>query len=99
MHADLDECQSNPCGEKMDCENTMGSFFCSCKDGYAQMNPQMEVFSGNFVEKESSGNSLDRESDGNSLHGESSGNFPNKNFNESFHDRSSIGKVLSCVGK
>lgn len=31
---DLDECQSSPCQTNMDCQNTLGSFICSCKAGF-----------------------------------------------------------------
>ena len=30
--ADIDECSSSPCGHT--CTNTVGSFVCSCNDGY-----------------------------------------------------------------
>ena len=34
LYADIDECLSNPCSMNADCQNTDGSFTCTCKDGY-----------------------------------------------------------------
>ena len=32
--ADANECEINNGGCEHDCQNTLGSFFCSCRDGY-----------------------------------------------------------------
>lgn len=31
---DINECDTNPCGENAICKDTMGSFICSCKEDY-----------------------------------------------------------------
>ncbi|XP_064172206.1 adhesion G protein-coupled receptor E2-like [Anguilla rostrata] len=31
---DVDECAQNSCGANTDCDNTVGSFYCFCKEGY-----------------------------------------------------------------
>ena len=31
---DIDECDSNPCAMNAACENTEGSFSCSCNEGF-----------------------------------------------------------------
>jgi len=37
MFSDIDECSSsdNPCHEQADCQNTDGSFQCTCKEEYS----------------------------------------------------------------
>ena len=34
FYADVNECLSNPCSVDADCQNTDGSFTCTCKDGF-----------------------------------------------------------------
>ena len=34
FYADVNECLSNPCSVDANCQNTDGSFTCTCKDGY-----------------------------------------------------------------
>ena len=34
IYADVNECLSNPCSVNGNCQNTDGSFTCTCKDGY-----------------------------------------------------------------
>ena len=36
---DIDECSSSPCGHM--CTNTVGSFVCSCNDGYVLDSDQL----------------------------------------------------------
>ena len=31
---DINECSSNPCHQNATCQNTIGSFVCTCDDGY-----------------------------------------------------------------
>ena len=35
---DINECSSDVCGENANCENTVGSYICMCKSGYARRN-------------------------------------------------------------
>ena len=35
---DINECSGDVCGENANCENTMGSYICTCKSGYARRN-------------------------------------------------------------
>ena len=35
---DINECSSDVCGENANCENTVGSYICTCKSGYARRN-------------------------------------------------------------
>ena len=34
FYADINECLSNPCSVNGNCQNTDGSFTCTCKDGF-----------------------------------------------------------------
>lgn len=34
ISADINECDTNPCGENAICKDTIGSFICSCKEDY-----------------------------------------------------------------
>jgi hypothetical protein len=34
MIVDVNECLSSPCGNNATCNNTEGSFICSCKEGF-----------------------------------------------------------------
>ena len=38
LFIDVNECSGDVCGENADCENTMGSYICTCKSGYARKN-------------------------------------------------------------
>ena len=38
LFIDVNECSSDVCGENADCENTVGSYICTCKAGYARRN-------------------------------------------------------------
>ena len=38
LFIDVNECSGDVCGENTDCENTMGSYICTCKSGYARRN-------------------------------------------------------------
>ena len=33
-YTDVDECSSNPCHPNADCNNTLGSYFCTCQQGF-----------------------------------------------------------------
>ena len=44
--SDLDECQSQPCGEGGICNNLDGSFQCDCKSGFQELLANTEL-SGN----------------------------------------------------
>ena len=33
-HADIVECNEDPCDHNGECEDTEGSFICTCNDGY-----------------------------------------------------------------
>ena len=35
---DINECSGDICGENANCENTVGSYICTCKSGYARRN-------------------------------------------------------------
>ena len=35
---DINECSSDVCSENANCENTVGSYICMCKSGYARRN-------------------------------------------------------------
>ena len=41
--SDVDECISNPCGANTDCSNVVGSFRCSCKEGYKMVNGSNQI--------------------------------------------------------
>ena len=34
LNADIDECEQSPCGINANCTNAIGSFNCSCEDGF-----------------------------------------------------------------
>lgn len=34
LFSDINECSTNPCGEKAVCTDTVGSYTCSCKEGF-----------------------------------------------------------------
>lgn len=34
MFIDVNECQTNPCGENAVCKDTVGSYVCHCKEDY-----------------------------------------------------------------
>lgn len=34
MSLDINECETNPCGENAICKDTLGSFTCTCKEEY-----------------------------------------------------------------
>ena len=33
-NTDIDECTSKPCHSNAECDNTLGSFFCTCSSGF-----------------------------------------------------------------
>lgn len=34
LFSDINECSTNPCGENAECTDIVGSFTCSCKEGF-----------------------------------------------------------------
>ena len=34
FHSDIDECMKNECSPNAHCNNTIGSFACTCNEGY-----------------------------------------------------------------
>ena len=46
---DINECQQDLCGPNTDCENTIGRFFCRCKEGF-YLN-DLEMCEGNLMKK------------------------------------------------
>ena len=49
MTTDTNECKNNEhnCSDRMNCENTMGSFVCTCKEGYNSSMGNEEECPGN----------------------------------------------------
>ena len=38
LFIDVNECSDDVCGENANCENTVGSYICTCKSGYTRRN-------------------------------------------------------------
>lgn len=50
-HADMDEClnASHNCDERGNCTNTIGSYLCSCKEGYIGDGKSCIFLPGNYL--------------------------------------------------
>lgn len=57
-HIDIDECQDeNICGQNAACINTLGSYYCSCNNGFG-LKSGKSTFSGNKEQCEGEGFNL-----------------------------------------